>query len=264
MALERGIESLAITDHDTVAAYDLFPPGKYKKTDSSEKGDDANLKLISGCEFSALWNGAIIHIVGLDFDLKSQTVERLLSDSSILREQRGRRIGAELDKLGIEGAYEGAQRHAGDAMVSRPHFARYLVEIGLVSNEKKAFKKYLGKGKPGDIKVEWPELSEVVEAIQSAGGVSVLAHPTHYDFTRTKLLRLIDHFKEIGGQAIEVVSGKQPSNQTNQLVEIATQRNLLCSSGSDFHKPGQPWADLGMNPGLPKTATPVWIECKSL
>lgn len=264
MALERSVESLAITDHDSVAAYSAFPPGDYKAIDTESEGESANLKLISGCEFSALWNGSVIHIVGLDFDVQAPAITHMLESAKTLREQRAQQIGLALEKLGIQGAYEGAKRVAGEAAVGRPHFAEYLVESGVVPNIKKAFKKYLGKGKPGDVKVSWPDISEVIKAIRSANGVGVLAHPIHYDFTRTKLLRLIDGFVEMGGQAIEVVSGNQPPNQTQQLVEIATQRNLLCSSGSDFHRPGQPWADLGRHPALPKTAMPVWKECKSL
>lgn len=261
LAIERGLDVLAITDHDSVAAYKDYPPGVYKSDDAQ---NDEGLRLISGCEFSALWNGAVIHIVGLDFDLEAQQIKELNAETAVLRDKRSQSIAEALAKLGIEGSYEGAKRIAGDGIVGRPHFARYLVEAGVVPNEKKAFKKYLGKGKPGNTKVEWPSVERVVDVIQSAGGVSVVAHPIHYDFTRTKLLRFFDEFKSVGGRAIEVMSGKQQSNQVQQLIEIANQRNLLCSQGSDFHKPNQPWADLGNIAALPKAAEPVWRECKSL
>jgi len=261
LAIERDLDVLAITDHDSIAAYKDYPPGVYE---SDGAQNDEGLMLISGCEFSALWSGSVIHIVGLDFDLDAQEVIDLNAETAELREQRGHSISDALAKLGIEGCYEGAKRLAGDGLVGRPHFARYLVELGVVPNEKKAFKKYLGKGKPGDTKIEWPSVEKVVKVIQSAGGVSVVAHPIHYDFTRTKLLRFFDEFKQAGGRAIEVISGKQPPNQVQQLIEIANERDLLCSQGSDFHKPDQPWAELGNIATLPKMATPVWRECKSL
>lgn len=260
LAFERDIEVLAITDHDTVAAYGQFPPGNYQRDHS----DGRSLKLISGCEFSALWNGIVVHVVGLDFDLESSDIQQLLSRATSLREERAIRVGAALEKLGIANAYAGAKKQADKGVVARPHFARYLVESGIVPTEKKAFKKYLGKGKPGDIKVEWPSVEMVAEAVSAAGGVSILAHPVHYDLTRTKLLRLVGDFQSAGGRAIEVLSGKQPANQVQQLVDIANQNDMLSSAGSDFHRPGQPWADLGKIVALPNKATPVWTEIKSL
>jgi len=260
LAFDRNIEALAITDHDTVSAYERYPPGEIRSSQDNEK----SLKLISGCEFSALWNDRLIHIVGLDFDLDNQDVLALLKEAVVLREERSKSIADALEKCGIENALEGAKKYTASGMVGRPHFARYLVEIGAVPNEKKAFKKYLGKGKAGDIRVEWPSLERVVQAITSAGGVSIIAHPIHYDLTRTKLLKLVEDFQQAGGGGIEVISGKQTPNQVQQLVEIANQRNMLSSAGSDFHRPNQPWADLGKIADLPKTANPVWTDCKSI
>lgn len=260
LALERQVEVLAITDHDSVAAYKQFPPGNHQLGQTEER----SLTLISGCEFSAVWNGQLVHIVGLDFDLDDAGIQSLLAETLSVRRVRCEKIASALEKVGIEGALDGAQKFAASGVPGRPHFARYLVESGRVPNEKKAFKKYLGNGRPGDIRVDWPELSQVVEAIVRAGGLSIIAHPVHYKMSRTKLLRLVDDFQSFGGRALEVVSGKQPSNQIQQLVQIANDRNMLCSAGSDFHQPNQPWADLGKAALLPKAAVPVWTECKSL
>lgn len=260
-AISAETELLAITDHDSLAAYDVYPPGQYFFSEEhgvTEEGESAPLQLISGCEFSAIWNGVVIHVVGLDMDLESPEVKELLANQVQRRIERGERIATYFDGVGIPNSLAGARRIAGDATLGRPHFARYLVEQGVVDSEKKAFKKYLGKGKPGDIKVKWPTVPEVVKIIDSAGGLSVIAHPVKYDFTRTKLLRLADEFKEAGGDAIEVISGKQPPNEIQQLVDAANQRGLLSSAGSDFHRPGQPWADLGKIPSLPNNAQPIW------
>ena len=253
LAHERGIELLAITDHDSVEVYKQLPLGVYENPEAKDKP----LQLISGCEFSAVWDGGVVHIVGLGFRLEAIEVKALLARNAQAREERAERIAAVLEKMGAENALEGAKRHAGDGTIGRPHFARYLVEIGLVDSEKKAFRKYLGKGKPGAVKPLWASIPEVVSAIRAAGGVAILAHPTKYDLTRTKLLRLLDEFCDAGGNVIEVISGKQPSNETQQLVDIANERQMFCSSGSDFHQPGQPWAALGEIPVLPKNAKPV-------
>lgn len=260
-ALSAKTELLAITDHDSLAAYKEYLPGRYFLSEEGAVASDGqghSLELISGCEFSAIWNGVVIHIVGLDMDLKSPEVKELLDNQLVRRIERGELIAAYFDGIGIPDSLAGAKRIAGDATLGRPHFARYLVEQGVVDSEKKAFKKYLGKGKPGDIKVKWPTVPEVVKIVEAAGGLSVIAHPVKYDFTRTKLLRLADEFKEAGGDAIEVISGKQPPNEIQQLVDAANQRGLLSSAGSDFHRPGQPWADLGKIPSLPSNAQPIW------
>lgn len=262
LALEQQLDAFAITDHDSVQAYTAFPPGNYAYSSETDK----YLTLISGCEFTALWSGSVIHIVGLDFDIESKPLTELLENSRLAREERSIRIAAALEKVGVTGALEGAREFAltETSVVGRPHFAKFLVKAGVVSNEKQAFGKFLGSGKLGDVKTEWPSLRRVAEVIAESNGIAIIAHPIHYDFTRTKLLRLIEDFVSYGGRGIEVISGNQPSNQVQQLTDIANQRNMLCSAGSDFHQPGQPWASLGQIMELSGAARPVWTECDSL
>jgi predicted metal-dependent phosphoesterase TrpH len=152
----------------------------------------------------------------------------------------------------------GARRHAGDGVIGRPHFAACLVELGVVPDVATAFRKYLGAGKVGDVRTQWPSLHEVTEWIDEAGGVPVLAHPAKYGLTATRLRLLIADFKRHGGTALEVVSGLQQEAQTRVLAKLCADNELLASRGSDFHHRDQRWADLGRGPALPRSVQPVW------
>lgn len=243
-AAEQGVELLAITDHDTVAAYEgLEVP--------------AGLTLLSGVELSCQWHGINIHVVGLGFTLAADAMREALARQSRARDERAEIIAARLHKLGFSGALEGARRHAGGAEIGRPHFAAFLVEAGHVPDVERAFNRYLGAGKPGDVKALWPELPEAVGWIRAAGGVAVLAHPLHYKMTNTKLRRLVDDFRAAGGQAIEMAAVGAPSSQNDMLISIARARDMALSTGSDFHRPAF-GVELGLARPVPNGSTPVW------
>ncbi len=244
-AAEQGVELLAITDHDTVAAYEqvgALPPG---------------LRLLPGVELSCQWQGINIHVVGLGFDLQSPAMRQALERQSRAREERAEIIAARLEKLGFTGALAGARRHANGAEVGRPHFASFLVEAGHVPDVERAFNRYLGAGKPGDVKALWPEIPEAVAWIREAGGVAVLAHPLHYKMTNTKLRRLVEFFKQAGGQAIEQAQLGAPASQNDMLVGIARVQGMALSTGSDFHRPAF-GVELGLARPVPNGSTPVW------
>lgn len=247
-AKEREVNVLALTDHDTIAGLFL----------AQQAADICGITLINGIEFSSQWGKGGVHIVGLGFDLESQSLKDAIDCQHHARICRADQIAARLDKVGIVGSLDGAQTIAGEALVGRPHFAQYLVNIGAVSNINAAFKKYLGAGKLADVKYQWPDMSTVVNWIHSAGGVAVLAHPCKYDLTRTKMCALIKDFAGVGGDALEVISGMQASAMTDDLARIAATNNLSASCGSDFHSPNQPWQELGSFNSLPVSCKPVW------
>jgi predicted metal-dependent phosphoesterase TrpH len=248
LAIEREIDVLAITDHDNIDCYSeiTFP------------NDD--ITLISGIEFSTTWNNIGVHIVGLNMDLNNAELLEGIRFQSVAREKRAQLIDDKLHQLGIKGSLEGAKRFSSGKQVGRPHFAQYLVEVGAVTNIQQAFKRYLGAGKAGDIKQQWASLGDVVSWIRGAGGVAVLAHPIKYKMTRTKLCRLLEDFIELGGEAMEVISGTQTVSDTQSMSRLCKQYNLLASRGSDFHALGQPWAALGMASELPDDCKPVWSK----
>jgi predicted metal-dependent phosphoesterase TrpH len=245
-AIANGVTHLAITDHDTLNGWQSLtetPP---------------EIELIPGIEYSCVWSGMTVHIVGLGFDPAHDAMQSGLSIQAEAREKRSLIIAERLAKLGFKGALEAAQSYAGANQIGRPHFARFLVENKHVNSINQAFDRYLGAGKPGDVKALWPELETAVEWITRAGGIAVLAHPARYKMTNMKLRRLIQAFKAAGGAAIEVVSGSQSRDVTSYMAQLCDDYDLLASQGSDFHGPGSPWQELGRFDGLPKRCRPVW------
>lgn len=245
-AREAGISLLAITDHDTVAGY---------REAASMAADYAPLQLVPGVEFSCRWSGTTIHIVGLGMDCDHPAMREGLENLDRARGERGAKIAERLAARGFEGALEGALAEAGTSQLGRPHFSAWLVAQGHVADHNEAFDKYLGQGKTGDVKAFWPELAQVVGWIVAAGGVAVLAHPLKYKYTRMKLRRLVVDFRSAGGQAIEVLSGRQTPDQVAQLQRLATEFELEVSAGSDFHRDGpynpQPGVSLPRIAGSP-------------
>lgn len=250
-ACETGIGRLAISDHDTLAGYD--EAAKSLSTDAS-----ASLELIPGIELSTQWEKTGIHVLGLNFNPASDAIRDAVYHQQGARQRRAERIAEKLEKLGIPDPLAGASRIAEAAPIGRPHFAQYLIESGVVANTQIAFKKYLGAGKAGDVREYWASMPQIIEWIRDAGGTAVLAHPAKYNLTKSKLVRLIDAFRDAGGLGMEVISGAQSAGETERLAKLCNQKNLLGSVGSDFHRPGQRWAMLGHVPLIPGSCTPVW------
>lgn len=247
-AKTRGVDVLALTDHDTIAGL----------TSARQAADQQGVQLINGIEFSSQWGKNGVHIVGLGVDTSSSCLQHAIKSQQDAREQRAVAIAAKLHKAGFPDALEGAQSLAGEALVGRPHFAQWLVKVGAVTTINSAFKKYLGAGKPADVKYQWPDMQTVVEWIHGAGGVAVLAHPCKYDLTRMRMCALVGDFAAVGGDALEVISGQQAASVTSDLARIAEANQLYASCGSDFHMPDQPWQELGNFGVLPARCRPVW------
>jgi len=246
-AAEAGVDVLAITDHDSTVAFDQLDPAA-----------EPSVRVIPAIEFSTTWRKIGVHIVGLNIKPHSDAMRAGSHFQQQARRQRAEQIAEKLEQLGLPDTLAGAAALAGSDNIGRPHFAQHLIDIGAVNNMRQAFKKYLGTGKPGDVKQHWATLPTVIQWIRDAGGTAVLAHPDKYNLTRTKLLALLDDFIEVGGQAVEVVSGRQLPQLTRDLANICEEKGLLASCGSDFHQPGQPWAELGRFTRLPDNCQPVW------
>ena len=248
-AHERGITTLAITDHDTVAGF----------RDARPAAATAGIRLIPGIELSCVWGGITIHVVGLNFDPDSPAMlaaearqsEARRNRAALIAEKVGKKLHHSIDLAQVEA-------YAGGDQIGRPHFAQYLVDKGLVPSMAVAFSKYLGAGKVGDVKAGWPELAEAVQWIIAAGGTAVLAHAHHYNMTRTKLRACLQDFIAAGGTAVEVAYGLMDSNQQGQISALAREFNLLGSCGSDYHGPNRFGLELGIMPTFPAGITPVW------
>lgn len=245
-AVENGVDTLAITDHDTVDAY----------RELSLSGERINL--IAGIEFSTQWESTGIHVLGLNVDPHSDAILTGVRYQTDARLERAQRIARNLEKKGIKDSFNGASALSAGHYIGRPHFAQYLVNSGQVKSVQAAFKKYLGDGKAGDVRQHWADLPQIIKWIRDASGIAVLAHPLKYKLTRTRLKRLLDCFIREGGQGMEVVSGKQMPYQTAGMARLCEEKKLLASCGSDFHMPDRIWAELGGFTPLPRNVVPVW------
>ncbi|MDO3722635.1 PHP domain-containing protein [Marinobacter sp. chi1] len=247
-AAERGVTHLALTDHDTVDGL----------AEARSAALLHNVELVPGVELSCLWKSRTIHVVGLDFDPTDQAFLSAMDTQNSNRWARARQIAERLSKLRVDDLLARATEHAGGEVPGRPHFAKVLVEAGVVSNVAQTFKRHLGAGKPGDVKAYWPELDEVVGWIVAAGGIAVLAHPRKYQMTATKLRELVSDFRKAGGRALEVSTSGQSSGDLGFLAELCRRDGMLASQGSDFHFPGAPWCELGKIMKMPDGLEPVW------
>jgi len=246
----NGVELLALTDHDEIGGLE----------EAADEAVVCGLAFTNGVEISVSWGDDLtVHIVGLGFDRTNTALVDGLARVRSGRDGRAHRIAEALDKAGIHDAYAGAIKYAGNpALVSRSHFARYIVELGLVKEVKSVFDYWLAKGKPGYVPHSWASLEEALGWIHGAGGVAVIAHPGRYRASRAEMKEIFTAFKDLGGEAIEVLSGSQGPADTHELARVAREYGFLASRASDFHGPGESWMDLGKLPQLPEDLTPVW------
>lgn len=248
----NGVELLALTDHDEIGGL----------AEAAAEAARLGLRFTNGVEISVSWGeDQTVHIVGLGFDAGYAPLVEGLATVRGGRDSRAQRMAAELDKVGIHGAYEGALKYVGNpALVSRSHFARYIVELGHAKDVKSVFDWWLAKGKPGYVSHPWATLEEAMGWIRGAGGIAVVAHPGRYRLSRTELEEMLTSFKDLGGVGIEVLSGSHNEEHVRDYAHLARRYGFLASRGSDFHGPGESWIDLGRLPDLPDDLVPVWTR----
>lgn len=248
-AATNGVELLALTDHDELGGLD----------EAARVAGELGLRFVNGVEISVSFAGETIHIVGLGFDHRHPALIEGLKQVRSGRDARARRISEALEKAGIRDALGGARQFARNPdLVSRAHFARFLVASGVMPDVKTVFEHYLVRGKPGFVEHEWASLEEAVGWIREAGGIAVIAHPARYRLSTAALEELFDRFVAAGGEAVEVVSGAHSEDEMRRFASIARRRNLLASRASDFHGESESPVDLGRCNPLPSDLTPVW------
>ena len=250
-AHQRGVDVWALTDHDEISGVAV----------AREVAKSLGMQHVGGVEISVTWAKKTIHIVGLQIDETSPGLVQGLYDTRHGREKRAMQIGVMLAEVGIPDAFQGALRYVGNPdLISRTHFARYLVEDGFCSDVSDVFKNYLVEGKPGYVEHRWSTLQNAVQWINGAGGVAVVAHPGRYDLTQLEMAAFLDEFKQHGGVGIEVITGSHTPDQFIEYAKVAQQYGFLASRGSDFHGPGESRTELGALPPLPPNLTPVWHD----
>ena len=248
-AAANGVELWALTDHDEIG-------GQHRAIAAAHA---AGMAYLTGAEISVTFAGVTVHIVGLGFDPDNAALREGLAETRDGRIPRARDMADQLAKVGIAGAYDGALKYVGNPqLVSRTHFARFLVETGVCRDTPEVFRKYLTEGKPGYVPHRWAALGDAVRWITQAGGVAVIAHPARYKFTANEEYALFSEFKAHGGQGVEVVTGSHTAAEYVTYADMAREFGLAASRGSDFHGPEESYTDLGKLPFLPDTLTPVW------
>lgn len=248
-AQANGVQLWSLTDHDELKG----------QARAAQAALALGLPYLAGVEVSVTFAGETVHIVGLGIDTSDAALVEGLESTRGGRERRAREMAAGLASVGIEGAYQGALKYVGNPdLISRTHFARFLVETGVCSDTHEVFRHYLTDGKPGYVPHRWASLADAVRWITQAQGVAVIAHPGRYKFTANEEYALFSEFKAHGGRGVEVVTGSHGVADYGKYADLAREFGLLASRGSDFHSPEESRVDLGGLPELPASLTPVW------
>jgi predicted metal-dependent phosphoesterase TrpH len=248
-AAANGVELWALTDHDEV--------GGQERAAAAAKA--CGIRYVCGVEISVTFLNQTVHIVGLGVDPENTALRAGLTATRGGRTARARDMAAELARVGVPGVFEGALKYVSNPeLISRSHFARYLVEAGICPDTNSVFRKYLAQGKPGYVPHRWASLGDAVGWITGAGGVAVIAHPARYKFSANEEFALFTEFKGHGGAGVEVVTGSHTSAEYLTYGAAASDYGLAASRGSDFHSPNESHTDLGSLPYLPGSLTPVW------
>ena len=250
----NGVELWALTDHDEIG-------GQHRALAAAQA---LGMRYLTGVEISVTFAGQTVHIVGLGFDADNAQLAQGLRKTRGGRDVRAQEMADQLAKVGIHGAYEGALKYVGNPeLISRTHFARFLVETEVCKDTPEVFRKYLTEGKPGYVEHRWAGLGDAVHWITEAGGIAVVAHPGRYKFNSTAEYALFTEFKTHGGQGVEVVTGSHTPAEYIEYADLAKELGLCASRGSDFHSPTESRIDLGQLPFLPGQLTPVWEVLES-
>lgn len=248
-AKAHGVDLWALTDHDEIGG----------QARAAAAAAACGLDYLTGVEISVTFLHQTVHIVGLGFDANNAQLARGLQQTRGGRSQRAREMADDLARVGIKGAFEGALTYAGNPdLISRTHFARFLVETGVCKDTYEVFRKFLTEGKPGFVEHRWATLKDAVNWITQAGGMAVIAHPARYKFSANEELALFTEFKGHGGQGVEVVTSSHSVAESASYAATAREFGLAASRGSDFHSPAESRTELGALPALPGELTPVW------
>ncbi len=247
-AHHQGVTSLALTDHDTTAGL----------SEAQMCAAAMGVKLIAGIELSTNWQDKCFHVVGLGIDPTYAPLAGATNNLQSTRLERAEKIALKLEKKRIPGALEAVKNAAGAGMITRTHFADFLLSQNHVSTQQEAFDRYLAKGKPAYVSTSWAELELAVNWITGSGGIAVLAHPLRYKLTANWMKRLLTAFKDAGGQGIEVITARNNADEVRLVADYAARFDLAGSMGSDFHSTANQWVELGRLAPLPKSIKPVW------
>ncbi|MFW1744018.1 PHP domain-containing protein [Acinetobacter johnsonii] len=254
-AAEKGIHTLALTDHDTMDGLAL--------AESAAKSHA--MRIISGVEISSQWSRPStqknygVHVVALNMqDL--EPLQKCLEQQKQIRARRAKQICDLLIPLIGEDIYLDvlAKVEQMPDRVTRTHIAKTLVEKKYVSRAQQAFDKYIKEGKKAYVKFDGLGLEETIQVIHASGGFAVLAHPTRYDLSATNIRYLIEIFAQFGGDAVELPPNVEPTSTRQMVDRMIAEHGLKVSVGSDFHGDNMPWIKLGNIPRVKDGQVGIW------
>ena len=247
-AHENGVKVFALTDHDATEGLN----------EAVLAADKVGINFVPGIELSVTWSHQTIHIVGLGINPDDTVLNLGLKGLREFREERGAKIAQKLEKAGFVNALEGTKKFSNGEILSRTHFAQYIVEQGKAKDVRQVFKRYLVNGKPGYVAGKWASLEDALSWIHGAGGIAIIAHPARYKISATRLRQLIAEFKELGGLGFEAISGSHSPDEEQRMTQLANQFDLYISKGSDFHSPENIYRELGAMQDIQAGSTPIW------
>lgn len=247
-AAKNGVTNLALTDHDTIDGL----------IEAKTCANELNITLINGIEISSQWEKQCLHIIGLNITPDNTALQKIIFEAKKMRQDRAEKIAVKLEKKGVAGAIEFVKNSPVEGMITRSHFAHFLVSQFHVSTLQEAFDRYLGDGKSAYVSTTWNPLESSVQAIRAAGGIPVVAHPLRYKLTATRMKKMLSAFKNDGGLGMEIVTGRYNPDEMRVLANYANQFELVGSMGSDFHSSENQWIELGRLATLPESVKPVW------
>ncbi len=269
LAVESNLSVIALTDHDTL---DGIKEARNAVNKVNDKG--ACITFVPGVEISVDYKGKNIHVLGLLIDEDSKVLNKALIDAKENRSNRNEKMASNFRQAGIPITIDKLQNEddiknfdkdslkENDTVITRGHFATYLIENGYASSTEDAFDKYLGKDGPYYVSRDHLSPQEGIDLIHMAKGLAFMAHPFLYGFSDEELEDVIDEFKEMGLDGIEALHSSHSKDQENTLLELANKHNLLITGGSDFHGQVKPNIKLGIGKGNMKIPYSIYENIK--
>ncbi len=244
LALAKGLSAFALTDHDTTAGIDEAMEAAEK---ARMQGHD--IEVIPGIEFSTEYEGKDVHIVGIDIDYRSEAFQKYLKDFQESRDNRNRKMCAKLSEHGVDITYEKLRAEFSNSVLTRAHYAKYMLEHGAVKSMSEAFDRYIGDRAPCFLPREKVTPSQAVSLILTSGGIPILAHPILYHMSDARLDKLVSTLKDVGLIGIEAIYSTYNSAEERQIRKLAKKYELHISGGSDFHGDTKPGLEMGSGYG---------------
>lgn len=243
-AMQKGLFAFALTDHDTTDGLQ-----EAMEHAAALQCEQSVPEIIPGIELSTDENGKEVHVVGLFIDSANASFQEYLREFVESRTERNRKVCRKFQELGIDVTLEALEERFPDSILTRAHFARYLLEHGNVKSIQEAFARYLGDRCPCYVPREKITPRKAVDLILTAKGLPILAHPILYRMSDARLDKLTADLKSAGLVGIEAIYSTYSPSEERQIRRLADKYDLLISGGSDFHGSNKPGLDMGVGYG---------------